>query len=156
MNCRTQSIYFGTPAANHNAVSEALSFTRTIGMERKAARLPDTILRAARADRLRKEKDRLQVDGARITRVTERDGEAWPRMITMANEEGVGMLGLSRLSGHSFYELAWEGGLHVRRFEVSGTSRNRVRWATSDRTRIASSRAKCLPRQMRGPAPKGK
>ncbi len=27
------------PAANHNAVSEALSFTRTIGMEQKAARL---------------------------------------------------------------------------------------------------------------------
>lgn len=36
------------------------------------------------------------------------------------------MLGLSRLSGHGFYEVAWEGGLHVRRFELSGTTRNKV------------------------------
>jgi hypothetical protein len=38
------------------------------------------------------------------------------------------MLGLSRLSGHSFFELAWDGGLHTRRFEISGTTRNRVRF----------------------------
>ncbi|NIP71364.1 MAG: hypothetical protein GTO04_20055, partial [Planctomycetales bacterium] len=28
----------------------------------------------------------------------------------------------------SFYELVWEGGLHVRRFELSSTTRNRVRF----------------------------
>jgi hypothetical protein len=72
-------------------------------LKRKATRLPDTILRAARADRLRKEIDRIEVEGARIILTTERDDEDWPRMITLANQEGVGMLGLSRLSGHSFY-----------------------------------------------------
>lgn len=95
-------------------------------LKRKATRLPDTILRAARADRLRKETDRIEVEGARIILATERHDEDWPRMITLANQEGVGMLGLSRLSGHSFYELAWEGGLHVRRFEISSTTRNHV------------------------------
>jgi hypothetical protein len=72
-------------------------------LKRKATRLPDTILRAARADRLRKETDRIEVEGARIILATERGDEAWPRLITLANQEGVGMLGLSRLSGHSFY-----------------------------------------------------
>ena len=33
---------------------------------------------------------------------------------------------MSRLSGHSFYELVWEGGLQVRRFELSSTTRNHV------------------------------
>ena len=40
------------PAANHNAISEALVFTRTIGMERKAARL--RYLRNRWAERLMK------------------------------------------------------------------------------------------------------
>ena len=97
-------------------------------LKRRATRLPDTILRAARADRLRKERDRIEVEGTHITLTTERDGEDWPRMTTLVNGEGVGMLGLSRLSGHSFFELAWEGGLRVRRFEISGTTRNRVRF----------------------------
>ncbi len=95
-------------------------------LKRKATRLPDTILRAARADRLRKEKDRIEVEGNRIRLLTERDEENWPRMITLTDSEGTGLIGLSRLSGHSFYELAWEGGLHVRRFEISGTTRNKI------------------------------
>jgi hypothetical protein len=90
-------------------------------IKRKADRLPDTILRAAQADRLRKETDRVEVNGNRVTLITERDGEAWPRMLTLGDQ-----IGLSRLSGHNFYELAWEGGLHVRRFEISSTSRNRI------------------------------
>jgi hypothetical protein len=44
----------------------------------------------------------------------------------LADEAGVGQLGLSRLSGHAFYELAWEGGLHVRRFEISSTTRQTI------------------------------
>jgi hypothetical protein len=95
-------------------------------LKKKAARLPDTILRAARADRLRKEQYSIEVKGNEVTLVTARDGQDWPRLITLANDQGVGQLGLSRLSGHSFYELAWEGGLHVRRFEISGTTRNKV------------------------------
>lgn len=96
-------------------------------LKRKAAtRLPDTILRAARADRLRKEQDRIEVEGNRITLLTERGEESWPRMITLADSAGTGLIGLSRLSGHSFYELAWEGGLHTRRFEISGTTRGHV------------------------------
>jgi hypothetical protein len=35
-------------------------------------------------------------------------------------------IGLTRLSGHSFYELAWDGGLRVRRFEMSSTTRRKV------------------------------
>lgn len=95
-------------------------------MKRKATRLPDTILRAARADRLRRESDRVEVSGNRVTLVTERSGESWPRMITLTDEQGTGQIGLSRLSGHAFYEVAWEGGLHVRRFELSNTSRRGV------------------------------
>jgi hypothetical protein len=95
-------------------------------LKRQAARLPDTIFRAARADRLRKEKDGVTLTGNKITLVTERGVETWPRMLTMSDHEGNGMLGLSRLSGHSFFELAWEGGLHVRRFEVSSTTRQKV------------------------------
>src|SRR5688572_12303637 len=95
-------------------------------LKRKAAKLPDSILRAARADRLRKEKNWVQVQGAKIIVTTERNGEDWPRMIVMKDAEGNNMLGLSRLSGHSFYELAWNGALNVRRFELSGTTRNKV------------------------------
>lgn len=109
-------------------------------LKRKAARLPDSILRAARADRLRKEKERVELDGAKIRLVIGKDTDngtagsidkfgspaGWPRMITMVDKEGTGLLGLSRLSGHSFYELAWNGGLNVRRFEISSTSRNKV------------------------------
>ena len=36
------------------------------------------------------------------------------------------MLALSRLSGHNFYQLSWNGGLNVRLFEMSSTSRNKV------------------------------
>ncbi|HEX9922178.1 MAG TPA: hypothetical protein VGD99_05915 [Anaerolineae bacterium] len=97
-------------------------------LKRKATRLPDTILRAARADRLRRETERIEIKGELISLVTEREGEPWPRMITMANQKGVGLLGLSRLSGHNFYELTWAGGLHVRRFEISSTTRHRVRF----------------------------
>ena len=116
-------------------------------LKRRAARLPDSILRAARADRLRKEKEHIEVDGMKIRLVTGKDADngiaglvgepgtpldrigsptGWPRMVTMVDEEGTALLGLSRLSGHSFYELAWNGGLNVRRFELSGTSRNKV------------------------------
>jgi hypothetical protein len=97
-------------------------------LKRKATRLPDTILRAARADKLRKYIDRIEVQGNQVTLISTPDGQNWPRMITMADEDDVGQLGLSRLSGHAFFELAWEGGLHVRRFEVSGTSRNKVKF----------------------------
>jgi hypothetical protein len=92
----------------------------------RAARLPDSIFRAARADRLRKEVDRLEVNGAQVKLVTERGEEQWPRMITLADAAGTPMLGLSRLSGHSFYEASWDGGLHVRRFEMSSTTRNKI------------------------------
>lgn len=95
-------------------------------VKRRAARLPDSIFRAARADQLRKEVNRVQVSGPRIQLVTEAKEMDWPQLMVLRNAEGEGMLGLSRLSGHSFYELAWEGGLHVRRFELSGTTRNRV------------------------------
>jgi hypothetical protein len=95
-------------------------------LKRRATRLPDTILRAARADRLRKEIDHLEVEGSRVILTTERGQNDWPQMITMADEKGTALLGLSRLSGHAFYELSWSGGLNVRRFELSNTTRRGV------------------------------
>ncbi|MCL4303974.1 MAG: hypothetical protein KJ077_50285 [Anaerolineae bacterium] len=95
-------------------------------IKRRAARLPDSIFRAARADQLRKEVDRVQVNGPHIQLVTEAKEIDWPQLMVLGNAEGEGMLGLSRLSGHAFYEVAWEGGLHVRRFELSGTTRNKI------------------------------
>jgi hypothetical protein len=95
-------------------------------LKRRAARRPDSIFRTARADQLRKEVDRVQVNGPHIQLVTEAKETDWPQLMVLRTTEGEGMLGLSRLSGHAFYECAWEGGLHVRRFELSGTTRNRI------------------------------
>lgn len=108
--------------------SDADNETWLTRLKRQAARTPDSIFRAARADRLRKESYRLEVEGSRITLLTERSGPDWPRAIIMVDEAGTGMLGLSRLSGHSFYEISWEGGLHSRRFEISGLTRQGVRF----------------------------
>ena len=90
-------------------------------LKKRAAKHLDNVQRAAQADRLRKEKDRIEVNGTKIILVTERDLQDWPRSVTLGDQ-----IGLSRLSGHSFYELAWGGASHVRRFEISGTTRNKV------------------------------
>ncbi len=90
-------------------------------LKQKAAKLPDVIGRAAWADRLRKETYRVEVQGSQVILTTKRSGEDWPRSLTLGDQ-----IGLSRLSGHSFYELAWDGGLHVRRFEISGATRRKV------------------------------
>ncbi|HID62685.1 MAG TPA: hypothetical protein EYP49_08130 [Anaerolineae bacterium] len=91
-------------------------------LKRKAARLPDTVRRAAWADRLRRDRQVVHVEGRRILLArAEEEDEGWPRSITLGDR-----VGLSRLSGHSFYELAWDGGLRVRRFELSGTTRHNV------------------------------
>jgi hypothetical protein len=106
-------------------------------LKRRAARLPTSILRTARAERLRKENDRLEIKGNQVILTTERPssspstgsgsisgqeaGQDWPRSLILGDQ-----IGLSRLSGHSFYELAWEGGRHVRRFELSSTSRHKL------------------------------
>jgi hypothetical protein len=110
------------------AWSEADNEAWLADLKRRAGRLPDSILRTARAERLRKETNRLQVTGNEVTLTVDRGGEGsphrpagWPRSITIGEQ-----IGLTRLSGHSFYELAWQGGLHVRRFEISGTTRRRV------------------------------
>jgi hypothetical protein len=91
-------------------------------LKRKAARLPDTVQRAAWADRLRKDRVLVRAQGAQITlERAEQVDEGWPRSVTLGDR-----VGLSRLSGHAFYELAWDGGLRVRRFEVSSTTRSSV------------------------------
>jgi hypothetical protein len=101
--------------------SEADNQTWLERLQQQAARQPDSILRTARAERLRKEIDRLEVKGNQVILTTERGGRGWPRSLIYGDQ-----IGLSRLSGHSFYELVWEGGLHVRRFELSSTTRNRI------------------------------
>jgi hypothetical protein len=101
--------------------SEADNQTWLDDLQRRTARLPGSILRTARAEGLRKEFNRIEVQADQVILHTERDGEGWPRSLIFGDQ-----IGLSRLSGHSFYELVWEGGLHVRRFELSSTTRNRV------------------------------
>jgi hypothetical protein len=94
-------------------------------LKRQAARLPDTIQRAAWGDRLRKDRQVTRLEGARVVlepAPEEEDGmPEWPRFLTIAER-----VGLTRLSGHSFYEAAWDGGLRARHFELSDTTRNRV------------------------------
>jgi hypothetical protein len=86
----------------------------------------DSIFRAARAERLRKEQNSITVSGNEVVLSTTNDGKGWPRTITMTDAEGTPLLGLSRLSGHNFYQLSWNGGLNVRLFEISSTSRHNV------------------------------
>lgn len=91
-------------------------------LKRRSAKLPDSILRVARAERLRKECNRIEALSHVIRLQTEpRDGPDWPQLTTLGNQ-----IGLTRLSGHSLYELAWQGGLHLRRFELSSTTRNKL------------------------------
>ncbi len=97
-------------------------------LKRQAARLPDNIFRVALADQLRKQQNQIKVEGNRVSLITITDDQEWPQSLTMVDETGEGQLGLSRLSGHSFYEVSWEGGLHLRRFEVSGTTRSKVKF----------------------------
>ncbi|MCP4934236.1 MAG: hypothetical protein GY927_08545, partial [bacterium] len=99
------------------------------GLKKQAAkRLPETILRVARAERLRKEKYRLEVKENQVILHVVRPssspgqtGQNWPRSVVLGDQ-----VGLSRLSGHSFYELTWQGGYNVRRFEISGTRIKKV------------------------------
>jgi hypothetical protein len=104
-------------------------------VKRQAARLPDTIRRAAWGDRLRKNRQVARLEGTRVVlepapEEDEATGIAppgttgdhdWPRFLTIAER-----VGLTRLSGHSFYELSWDGGLRSRHFELSNTTRNKI------------------------------
>ncbi len=96
-------------------------------IKQKATRLPDHFMRAALADRdLRKYQDTIIVNGNEVSLTSTPDGGDWPRTLVMYDQEGGPQLGLSRLSGHAFYELSWDGGLHIRRFEVSSTTRQGI------------------------------
>lgn len=56
-------------------------------VKRRAARLPDSIFRAARADQLRKEVDRVQVKGTRIQLISEAKATDWPQLLVLRNAE---------------------------------------------------------------------
>lgn len=88
-------------------------------------RLPDSIFRVAQAEALRKEINTLTLDGPHLVLSKQPDGQSWPRSIFFYNE-GTPQLALSRLSGHAFYELSWAGGMHLRRFELSSTTRHKI------------------------------
>ena len=104
------------------AWSEADNEAWLADLKRRTERRPPSILTMARAEALRKEQHRLEVHGQEIVLITEKDeAPDWPRRLTLGDQ-----VGLSRLSGHSYYELAWAGGLHVRRFELSSTSRQKI------------------------------
>ncbi len=114
-------------------------------LKRAAARLPDTIQRAAWGDRLDKRRRIASLEGTQVNLVSPEDddttGGAWPRFLTIADR-----VGLTRLSGHSFYELAWDGGIRVRRFEMSGTTRNRIRFEHTElAVRLAEAVADTQP-----------
>jgi hypothetical protein len=76
-------------------------------LKRQAARLPDTVQRAAWGDRLGKERLAVTLKDDRVLLSIEETNEGppekmgdygWPRFITLGDQ-----VGLSRLSGHSFY-----------------------------------------------------
>jgi hypothetical protein len=93
-------------------------------LKRQAARLPDTIRRAAWGDRLRKDGQVARLEGSRVVlepAPEENEGFTWPRFITLADR-----VGLTRLSGHTSYELSWDGGLRSRHLELSNTTRHGV------------------------------
>ena len=105
-------------------------------LKRQAGRLPDRIQRAAWADRIRREVDTVQMQNDKVVLSTERNVTNWPVTVTLGDQ-----IGLSRLSGHNFYEVAWGGGLFTRRFEISSTTRNKVPF---EHTELALRLVECL------------
>lgn len=95
--------------------------------KRAADHTPDSIFRTARADRLRLEQETVTLhrDGQITVSKAGKEGD-WPCTITMRNDVGEPLLGLSRLSGHSFYALSWNDGFNSRYFELSSTTRQKV------------------------------
>lgn len=93
----------------------------------QAAQLPFNIQYPAIADRLDKEiwtvaKDALGPAnelGVRVSRPPQDD--AWPRFLAIGDR-----VGITRLNGHGFHEISWDGGESSRRFELSSTSKNRL------------------------------
>jgi hypothetical protein len=85
--------------------------------------LPDSLHRIAWAERLRKETVTVIQEGPQVRLNVERlsNDEAWPRSLILGDQ-----VGLTRLSGHGYYELVWDGGQQVRRFELSNTSRAKL------------------------------
>ena len=88
-------------------------------VKRRAEKLPDHLAVAAWADTLLKEtyslapesKTRFVLHRHRLS-----GDAAWPRFTAVADK-----VGLLRLSGHGFYEVAWGQSEYVRRFELSST-----------------------------------
>jgi len=105
-------------------------------LKRQAGRLPDTIQRAAWADRLRKDIHRVEIQAEQVVLHRERKARDWPQMIVLGDQ-----IGLSRLSGHAFYEVAWGGGLFSRRFELSSSTRQSIPF---DHTELALRLAESL------------
>lgn len=91
------------------------------GLKQKAARLPYSLSRIAWADRLLKETVTVQRDGNMLTVHIDRlpADIAWPQFINFGTAVGV-----TRLSGHGFYELGWADG--SRTFELHNTRRNKL------------------------------
>lgn len=90
-------------------------------LKARANRFPDTFQRAAWADRLAKETWSVRPEGNRIRLDVARLKNAWPRATVIGQS-----VGLTRLSGHGMFELAWEGGASHRRFELSNTTRDSI------------------------------
>ena len=92
-------------------------------LKQKALRLPFRIQRLAQADRLNKETWTVVQNGADLTMDVSRtpQDDAWPRFLTLGDQ-----VGITRLNGHGFYELVWGGGAYNRRFDLNGTTQNRI------------------------------
>lgn len=93
----------------------------------QAARLPFDIQYLAIADRLDKETWTVAKPASgptnefavQVSRPPQ--DEAWPRFLAFGKQAGI-----SRLNGHGFFEVSWNEGEFIRRFELSATSRNRI------------------------------
>ena len=91
--------------------------------KKEALRLPFRLQRPAQADRLSKETYTVTRTGATLTLEVARipQDDAWPRFLVVGDQ-----VGITRLNGHGFYELVWDGGEYNRRFDLGGTTKERI------------------------------
>ena len=96
-------------------------------VKRQAGRLPDSLHRYAWGEGLRRETCTVALEEGVVTLNLDRGSNdtAWPRGLVLGDS-----LGITRLSGHAFYELTWvdeaAGTYRSRRFDLNNSSRRKI------------------------------
>ena len=98
---------------------ESENATWLTDIRQRALTLPPSLHGAAWASRLSRNAYHLALSQHQVEVVTKRGVSDWPVSLILGEK-----VGLSRLGGHSLYQVTWDGGAHSRLFEVSNTTRN--------------------------------